>query len=238
MSGGSEDRSQRAGVERPGGLHQPGGQGRQGRTAVLVHRARRRGRRPRSRRRRPRQGPRGPGGDPQGGRARQEGSDLRPAQDTTIPCEITGHFGAGPGVPQAGGAGHGVIAGRRGAGRAGGGRGAGHPDQDAGHATIRTTCSRRPSMRCGGSSGFKICTRARRRGGDSNWWRRPPVPSKKLKITLTQSMIGLSPKQEATVKALGLRRMRQPGVPRRHPDDPRHDRQGRRTCLDGDRDEA
>ena len=28
-----------------------------------------------------------------------------------------------------------------------------------------------------------------------------------LKITLTKSMIGLSPKQEATVKALGLRRM-------------------------------
>ena len=35
------------------------------------------------------------------------------------------------------------------------------------------------------------------------------MPSKKLKITLTRSMIGLSPKQEATVKALGLRRMRQ-----------------------------
>ena len=28
-----------------------------------------------------------------------------------------------------------------------------------------------------------------------------------LRITLTKSMIGLSPKQEATVKALGLRRM-------------------------------
>jgi large subunit ribosomal protein L30 len=35
------------------------------------------------------------------------------------------------------------------------------------------------------------------------------VPGKKLKITLTRSMIGLSPKQEATVKALGLRRMHQ-----------------------------
>jgi len=33
------------------------------------------------------------------------------------------------------------------------------------------------------------------------------VPSKKLKITLTRSIIGLSPKQEATVKALGLRKM-------------------------------
>jgi large subunit ribosomal protein L30 len=33
------------------------------------------------------------------------------------------------------------------------------------------------------------------------------VPSKKLKITLTRSMIGLSPRQEATVKSLGLRRM-------------------------------
>ena len=28
-----------------------------------------------------------------------------------------------------------------------------------------------------------------------------------LRITLTKSMIGLSPKQEATVKALGLKRM-------------------------------
>jgi large subunit ribosomal protein L30 len=35
------------------------------------------------------------------------------------------------------------------------------------------------------------------------------VPGKKLKITLTRSIIGLSPKQEATVKALGLRRMHQ-----------------------------
>jgi large subunit ribosomal protein L30 len=33
------------------------------------------------------------------------------------------------------------------------------------------------------------------------------VPSKKLKLTLTRSIIGLSPKQEGTVKALGLRRM-------------------------------
>jgi large subunit ribosomal protein L30 len=32
------------------------------------------------------------------------------------------------------------------------------------------------------------------------------VPSKKLKITLTGSIIGLSPRQEATVKALGLRK--------------------------------
>jgi large subunit ribosomal protein L30 len=35
------------------------------------------------------------------------------------------------------------------------------------------------------------------------------VPGKKLKITLTRSIIGLSPTQEATVKALGLRRMHQ-----------------------------
>jgi large subunit ribosomal protein L30 len=35
------------------------------------------------------------------------------------------------------------------------------------------------------------------------------VQSKKLKLTLTRSLIGLSPKQEATVKALGLRRMNQ-----------------------------
>jgi len=35
------------------------------------------------------------------------------------------------------------------------------------------------------------------------------VPDKKLKVTLKRSIIGLSPKQEATVKALGLRRIRQ-----------------------------
>jgi large subunit ribosomal protein L30 len=35
------------------------------------------------------------------------------------------------------------------------------------------------------------------------------VPGKKLRITLVKSIIGLSPKQEATVKALGLRRMHQ-----------------------------
>jgi len=35
------------------------------------------------------------------------------------------------------------------------------------------------------------------------------VASKKLRLTLTRSLIGLSPKQEATVKALGLRRIRQ-----------------------------
>jgi large subunit ribosomal protein L30 len=35
------------------------------------------------------------------------------------------------------------------------------------------------------------------------------VPSKKLKVALRRSIIGLSPKQEATVKALGLRRMHQ-----------------------------
>jgi large subunit ribosomal protein L30 len=35
------------------------------------------------------------------------------------------------------------------------------------------------------------------------------VASKKLKVTLTKSLIGLSPKQESTVKALGLRRIRQ-----------------------------
>ena len=33
------------------------------------------------------------------------------------------------------------------------------------------------------------------------------MPSKKLKVSLRKSIIGLSPKQEGTVKALGLRRM-------------------------------
>jgi large subunit ribosomal protein L30 len=32
---------------------------------------------------------------------------------------------------------------------------------------------------------------------------------KTLKVTLRKSLIGLSPKQEATVRALGLRRIRQ-----------------------------
>ena len=35
------------------------------------------------------------------------------------------------------------------------------------------------------------------------------MPSRKLRLTLTRSIIGLSPKQEGTVKALGLRRMHQ-----------------------------
>jgi large subunit ribosomal protein L30 len=35
------------------------------------------------------------------------------------------------------------------------------------------------------------------------------VPSKRLRIALRKSIIGLSPKQEATVKALGLKRMHQ-----------------------------
>ncbi len=33
------------------------------------------------------------------------------------------------------------------------------------------------------------------------------MASKKVKVTLTKSIIGLSPRQEATVKALGLRRI-------------------------------
>ena len=51
------------------------------------------------------------------------------------------------------------------------------------------------------------------------------MPSKTLKVSLRKSIIGLSPKQEATVKALGLRRMHQtvmhedtPQVP--HSDEP------------------
>jgi large subunit ribosomal protein L30 len=35
------------------------------------------------------------------------------------------------------------------------------------------------------------------------------MPAKKLRVTLVRSRIGLSPRQEATVKALGLRRIRQ-----------------------------
>jgi large subunit ribosomal protein L30 len=33
--------------------------------------------------------------------------------------------------------------------------------------------------------------------------------AKRLRVTLVKSIIGLSPKQEATVRALGLRRIRQ-----------------------------
>lgn len=35
------------------------------------------------------------------------------------------------------------------------------------------------------------------------------MSSRKVRLTLTRSIIGLSPKQEATVKALGLRRINQ-----------------------------
>ncbi len=35
------------------------------------------------------------------------------------------------------------------------------------------------------------------------------MADKTLKVTLTRSLIGLSPKQEATIRALGLRRIRQ-----------------------------
>ena len=35
------------------------------------------------------------------------------------------------------------------------------------------------------------------------------MPSKKLKVTLRKSIIGMSPKQEATVRSLGLRHIRQ-----------------------------
>jgi large subunit ribosomal protein L30 len=38
--------------------------------------------------------------------------------------------------------------------------------------------------------------------------RRHPV-AKKLKVTLVKSLIGLSPKQEATLRALGLKHIRQ-----------------------------
>ena len=36
--------------------------------------------------------------------------------------------------------------------------------------------------------------------------------AKKLKVTLVKSIIGLSPKQEATVKSLGLRHVNQSAV--------------------------
>ena len=43
------------------------------------------------------------------------------------------------------------------------------------------------------------------------------MADRKLKVTLTRSLIGLSPKQEATVRALGLRRINQAVV---HQDTP------------------
>ena len=69
------DRSVSAVRPRPAGARrrdQPRRQGRQGRPALLVHRARRRRRRERRRRRRLRQGQRGPARDPEGRRAREE----------------------------------------------------------------------------------------------------------------------------------------------------------------------
>lgn len=47
--------------------------------------------------------------------------------------------------------------------------------------------------------------------------RRATVPGKKLEVTLIRSLIGLSPKQGATVRALGLRKIRQTVV---HDDTP------------------
>lgn len=35
------------------------------------------------------------------------------------------------------------------------------------------------------------------------------MPGKKLEVTLVRSLIGLRPKQEATITALGLRKIRQ-----------------------------
>ena len=43
------------------------------------------------------------------------------------------------------------------------------------------------------------------------------MPSKTLKVTLRKSIIGMSPKQEATVKSLGLRHINQSAV---HDDTP------------------
>ena len=43
------------------------------------------------------------------------------------------------------------------------------------------------------------------------------MASKRLKVTLRRSLIGLKPKQEATVRALGLRRINQSAV---HTDTP------------------
>ena len=47
--------------------------------------------------------------------------------------------------------------------------------------------------------------------------RKKKVPAKKLKVTLVRSLSGLSPKQEATVRALGLRKIRQTVI---HDDSP------------------
>ncbi|PYM34404.1 MAG: 50S ribosomal protein L30 [Candidatus Rokuibacteriota bacterium] len=64
-------------------------------------------------------------------------------------------------------------------------------------------------MRSGRSSGSRTCARC----GSGAWTARAPrrgrVSGKTLKVTLTRSLIGLSPRQEATVRALGLRKIRQ-----------------------------
>ena len=43
------------------------------------------------------------------------------------------------------------------------------------------------------------------------------MPGKKLEVTIVRILIGLSPRQEATARALGLRRIRQTAV---HADTP------------------
>ncbi len=64
------------------------------------------------------------------------------------------------------------------------------------------------------------------------------MPSKKLRVTLVKSIIGLSPKQEGTVKALGLRRIRQQVTHDDNADHPRHDQAKVPHVLEVSRDEA